>query len=377
MVEENNFPSEICQRAVETHARLLLGDIPAQAEQAEAAEHLASCTYCRQLQAELSKADQMLRETLPGPRLSPDFTARTMAALPAAQASGVRVFAKGPARRSWLRPAMAAAIVLGLLLALAAKFILVPTANELTVSGDEAVVVDEKGNRAKTLQAGKLYRAVSDAVLPLNAASAFQVKTGASFQVERSALKLKAGDVFAWARQEAQGAPVRVSCLSFDALLNGGDMFVAEEGAENAGGVVIVFRGQAQIVRDKDSLPVNAGQVFVSLDSHDGAIAQVMELNDALERMRSEPQLAQEDLDALRRDYETRVQGYGKELTQLDEQVKTEKSAERVQELRKRQALVTEYRQAHERRLKTMGRQFPDDEIERGVREHTDPETWM
>ena len=386
--------SSACQRAAELQTRVLAGDDIDAAERGELEKHLASCPACLALQNSLSQNDQRLRGAYAGSRASSSFAARTMAALPAAPealpatpiSSAPRVFAAGQARRSWAaRLSVAAALVAAVLVAwVAASWKGTSHSTKNTaLSVRRGVIVAPDGKSVTQLKPGTVYKVQSDSVLPLTDASLLNVKEGTAFEVQvaeetgETSLKLQAGDLFAWGKAENDAKPLKVSCSSIDTLLHSGDFYVAEDGADEAGTVVIVFKGQAQVVRDNQTLPLRAGQIFYILGNEDMAFAQTLELSDAFGRLKDDPGVRRQDLADLRKLYEKQIKGYQKELVELDRLLKTEKNAQKLAELRKRQQLVVSYCDEHQRKLKTLFREFPYEELERGLHGHTDPTTWL
>ncbi len=388
----DNLAAE-CQRALDVQARDLSGETVDASERQEFEAHLAACSVCRAMQQSLIKTDESLRMAFSQTRASSGFAARTLAALPtmaevasAPVTNTPRVFSAGPARRSWgAGLSVAAALVAAVLVAVTAiswKRGTPHSKNNLSVRRGK--IMDSNGQVVTQLKPGTLYRVVeADSVVPLNDANLLNIKENAEFQINVAAdtgeqsLKLQSGDLFAWGKEENDQKPLKVSCSTFDTLLNAGDFFVAEDGADDAGTVVIVFKGQAQVKRDNQTLPLRAGQVFFMLGSDDMAFAQTLELTDAVGRLRDDPGVRRQDLVELRNLYEKQINGYKKELVELESLLKTEKNEHKLAELRKRQQLVVSYRDEHQRKLKTLFREFPYEELQRGLHGHSDPATWL
>jgi hypothetical protein len=388
MEQQNDLQSNACERAMELHTRALVGEAVDASERHELELHVVGCAECRKIQEELQQADTQLRTALSSNQVSSTFAQRTLAALPAAPETIAstpempRVFAATPARRSWAsRLSIAAALVAGVLVVWAASSLISKRPGNETRAPMSVVrgkLLDANGNAVTQLKQGAVYTVQADSVVPLSDANIVNLKEGAEFQVQGdNALKLTAGDLFAYGRPESDQKPLRVSCSTFDTLLHAGDFYVAEDGAQDSSSVVIVFNGQAQITRDNETLPLRAGQVFYVLAAEDMVFAQTIELSDAVARLHNDPGVQRKDLADLRDLYEKQIRGYQKELVELDKQLKSEQNAQKLAELRKRQQLVLNYRDEHQRKLKSFWREFPYEELKRGLNNRTEPSTWL
>jgi len=393
---------EACEQALQYQALVLAGEVASAEEEVKLAAHLAACETCRRLKADMAEADGMLRCALSEARVSPGFVARTMAALPEAVvvadgqspnrgsllsvASGQapRVFLASRRRWTWVRAGVAAAVAAaGVLLVWAAA-----TGTFTSSRADSAALVVTKGRvlsangqPVRELKLEEVYKVQETAVLPLAKAGSLRLQPGAEFRLQSSGshgdphLRLKSGDLYVWGKDDQR--PIRVEVTNFEAVLHKGDFFVAEEAADSPAGVVIVFAGRAQVAFEKETMPLQAGQVFLSLGSGDWAVTQTLELAEAVEHLAEGPAAGQ-DLVLLRREYEDRVRGYRQELKVLEEQVGKELDARRQAELRERYQRVLAYLGAHQRRLDSMLQSSPYDAIRRGLEGHTDdPAQWM
>ena len=373
---------------MQLQTRSLVGEGLDSAERRELESHLAACSACQTLQNELTRADAMLRSGISASRASASFKERTLAALPVvAKPETPRVFSASPVRRSWVaRLSIAAALVAGILVVLAAaSFTGKKSTSDLhgPMTVHRGVLHDSNGNVVTHLKAGTVYTVQADSVIPINDASVVNMKEGSEFEVEVAAdtgehsVKLKTGDLFAYGRAESDKTPLRVSCSTFDTLLHAGDFYVSDDGNQDTGSVVIVFSGQAQITRDNETLPLRAGQVFYVLAAEDMVFAQTLELSDAVVKLHDDPGIQRKDLAELRDLYEKQIRGYQKELVELDRQLKSEQNPQKLVELRKRQQLVLSYRDEHQRKLKSFWREFPYEELKRGLNNRTEPSTWL
>jgi len=385
-----------CEEAMVRQTRLVVGeDLPAD-EQAQLAQHLASCAACRRLQAELAHSDQTLRATYAGTHASAGFAASVMAALPAAlepqpqtvqraAPAGPRVFAAGPhPRRNWAKlGALAAGLAasVALILAIASGGLFPRGGTGIAIKGPNRLL-DANGQPVRQLKVGEVYTVQDTTVLALpKNAGLLKLQPGTEFQLQPSAnsgqdVQLRSGDLYVWGEDDQR--PVRVASPSFDATLHKGDFFVADGGDDDPTGVVIVFSGRAQVAFEQETMPLRAGQIFVSMGRDDWAVTQTIELNAAMEAVVAAPAPPQEDLAALRREYEARVRGYQRELKVLERQVREETNAQRRAELRARQQLVATYRDAHQRRLDSLWQAMPFEAIRRGLGGHIgDPTKWL
>lgn len=398
MDSTNESLPEACAQALERQALLLAGEPVSAEEEAQLTAHLAACEACRRLQTEMAEADKLLRGALAEARVGSGFVARTMAVLPAAPENlaevtqakpvapaGPRVFLASQNRRwMWLRAGMGAAVAAaGVLLVWAAA-----TGKFSSTEGNSAALIVKKGRvlsasgqPVRELRLGEVYRVAETTVLPLAKAGTLKVQPGAEFRLQSSggsagpALRLKSGDVYV--RGKDDQTPIRIAVTNFEAALHKGDFFVAEDAADAPTGVVIVFSGRAQVAFEKETMPLQAGQVFLSVGDGDWAVRQTLELSEAVEHLAEGP-VARQDPVWLRREYEERVRGYQQELKVLEQQVGKEQDARRQAELRERYQRVLTYREAHQRRLDAMLQASPFEAIRRGLQGHTDdPAQWM
>ncbi|MGD0092926.1 MAG: hypothetical protein ABSE73_23690, partial [Planctomycetota bacterium] len=231
------------------------------------------------------------------------------------------------------------------------------------------------------LKLGEVYRVQETAVFPLTQAGLLKVQPGAEFKLQSTAdgaaLRLKSGDMYVWGKDEQK--PVRVATSNFEAVLQKGDFFVAEETAEAPAGVVIVFAGRAQVAFENgdEPLPLRAGQVFLTIGEGDETVNQTLELPEAVEQLAGAPVVAV-DVAAQRKEYAERVRGYQQELKLLEQQVGAEQDGPRRAELRERYQRVLAYRDAHRRRLDSMLQSSPFEAIRRGLEGHSDdPAHWL
>jgi len=385
-----NPTAPACEKTMETATRLLLGESVAPEECQAAEQHARSCTTCQQAKAALADANTSLKEAFGTELASSSFIARTMASLPAAPepstvtADTPRVFRAPPARSPWNVAAVAAAVAIALLAGIAALAILrkpADTSGTKVLAVARGQLLDSSGAAVRELKAGTVYKVADDAVVPVSEHGTVKLKSGAEFQVvlanNEPELQLEQGDLYAWGRDGAQRKPINVTCSSFQTTLHSGDFFVAESRADQTSGIVIVFNGDAKVKRDAGELRLTAGQVFFVVEADGTAFAHTLELNEAVARLQDEPPAQRPNLLAMRRDYQKQIKGYQQELSRLERLLKTEQDARKLAELQERQQLVSTYLDAHQRKLKTLWRDFPHDEIERGLHGHSDPATWM
>jgi len=379
-----------CELALELKTRQLMGDASIDAERLSAENHISGCADCQTNLEAIREADALLKEGYASAAVAPEFASRVMAMLPRSPkvaetgAAQAKVFSVVAPRRSWALRTLAVASLIALIagmavLSQAPKKVWV-VKNGIAFKGGE--VVDASGAPARELKPGVVYTVKTDTVVPLTEHGTLKIKEGTEFQVELSAgnepqLRLAGGDLYAWGRDGSEQKPLRVSCSSFETTLQAGDFYVAEDSAEQTSSVVIVFRGNAQVTRGAGVLPLREGQVFFVLEGENEAFAHTIELNDALLRLRDDPPAAQADMASMRRVYQKQINGYQKELARLESLLKAEKDAQLVADLQERQQLVHTYLDAHQRKLKTLWREFPYEEIERGLHGHSDPATWM
>jgi hypothetical protein len=274
---------------------------------------------------------------------------------------------------------------------LAASVLLVLAAGRLEIfspPGKKAAVAIKKGDilgvngrPVNTLEVGHVYTVQNTAVLSVANGGMLKLQPGAEFELRARVaggdpkVQLASGDVYVWGQDDAK--PVRVGGSSFDAVMHKGDFFVADEGTDEPASVVIVFAGHAEVEFEEESTPLRAGQVLISMGRDDWAVSQTIELADAVELLQA-PLPTAADLAALRREYETRVRGYQRELKVLERQLRDEQNEQRLMELKERQHRVVEYRDAHQRRLNSLWEALPFDAIRRGLEGHVeDPVRWL
>ena len=390
MTEKNSNLDDNCQKALELQTLLLLNELVSAPDREFLSSHVSQCSSCREMTVGMTAASQALQTSYSSITVSTGFSARTMAALAAAPAQPVlaktnsarpQVFAAAPQRRSlsWALMGAAAVLAFGAMVVLfsAPKINTSGQANSVVVR--KGKLLDADGNSVSSLTAGAVYRVVEDAVVPLNEHSTIKVQKGAQFALQSTdsepELKLQAGDLYAWGREN--GKVTRIQCSDFRTLLRNGDFFVAHETGEQTAGIVIVFNGNAEITDQDETMALRAGQVFVRMGTDDLAVSQVLEMSDAVVRIVENNSPVIPDMAAMRHEYETRVQGYRRELETLKTRVQTEQDALRLAELRERQQRVTAYYEAHKRRLESLKHERPFESIRRGLNGHSDPSTWL
>ncbi|MCY3021560.1 MAG: hypothetical protein NTW87_21305 [Planctomycetota bacterium] len=382
MTDTRDIPPDSCDRVTAIHVKMLAGEELDAQERDLLAAHVAACTACRALQGELAEVDQALRTALATPRSTPGFVARTMSALPPAGATP-RIFAAAPRPRwSWARTGIAAALVVGVLVAwlgMSGK-LRSGHGSMAVVSVMKGHVTDSAGRPVQRLKMGEVYKVTETALLPLASSGMLKVQAGTEFQLRRAEdsnnpeLKLQAGDLYA--RGQDDHNPMRVAGSGFEALLRKGDFFVADEGEDTPASVVIVFAGQAQVSVEEETMPVSAGQVFFSAGRDVWDVASAADL--AAVMPPAPDGVAAEELALLRREYHDLVVGYQRELKVLEQMATQEQNKQQLAELRERQQRVTTYRDAHKRRLESLGQALIFEIIRRGLEGYTsDPAAWM
>jgi len=395
MDQTDVYPNEDCGRALEAHTRLLDGQALSHAERLQLDAHVADCKECAQSQLDLSSLEHTLNSALNQIRVSPGFAARVLKTLPK-QATTIpqlpRVFGAPPQRRWWVAAVAAIALLVTGSLLYVGQVNHQNSANgPLTVH--TGILLGENGKAVKRVQRGASYTAQETAVLPVTHHSVVKIERGSQIAMSGTeanpGVELKSGDLYASAQDEKN--PLRVSCSTFHTDFFGGDFFIAEAGAggDDPRGVVIVFTGRAEImprsaqprvagdaVAEAITVPLRAGQVFMSLGADEYHVSQTMELSEAVVRLRENPpELV--DVPTLRRDYQKRIQGYQTDLQTLETLLGTVKDTHHLAELRERKQRVLAYCEAHQRKLETLVQPMPLDQIERGVRGRSDPARWM
>lgn len=372
-------------------------------------EHLAACADCRELKDALSFSDRELRAIYHAVQVPAGFAARTLAALPVSTAkpentvpheAGMRVFASSAPsawnRKAWLAAAAAIALIVGLAIVVGKVGSPAGTASATVAHGS---LTDSDGRQIGKLEAGRTYTAKEDTILRVGDHAQLKALEGANFQIElaksgQTQLKLQSGDMYA-AQPEQPGQPDQtdqnplvISCTTFQTELHAGDFFVGEEpAAEGSRGVVIVFRGHAHVIplseNGEASLRLDEGEIYVTV----GRNSQSHQMKIAIADARAGR--VWQDVNALRKEYQTRVLGYQQELKSLKEQLAQTKENQQALELRERCDRVVTYLDAHQRKLETLSQgtsrgvvgpdknEIPYEQIERGLNGHSDPSTWL
>ena len=343
------------------------------------------------LRKELAQVDVALKSAFKHSQLSSEFLSRAMAALPAqaarAETSGARplVFAAQPeSRRRWAAVGMAAAVAVVVLVGLmSANFpgTSAPPAVAQVLSIQKGRLTDTQGNSVRELKTNTVYQVQQDTVLPVDEDSLIRFQPGAAFSMRKVAdaggaeLKLQSGDLYAFRKNDRK--PLQVSCNTFDTRLKSGHFFIADEGGVAGHGVVIAFSGQAEVIRRNESIALQPGQIFISMVADDHAFAQVVEMVEVEQRLQVQHGSGKRDNADLRREYEQRVNGYRREMDELQQTIQKAGDAQQQAELRERFQRVTEYYEAHQRKLQALKHEFPLEIIRRGLNGDSDPSKWM
>jgi len=368
-----------CREPLEIHVKLLAGVAATSAEQALLATHLASCESCRTLHPQVAETHSAIQNAYADSKVSAGFAQRTLARLartaePVGSQPGLKVYSAHPPRRYW-KAGLAAAIV--------AAILTIPIVRmALHSSSIKGQVVDENGQDASEIRPGVRYTVKQDAVFPLGAHTRVKAQAGTQFQLATAdagaALNLKNGELYAGTKDNRE--PLKISCSAFETNLQAGDFYVAGQESGEPRGVIIVFRGFAQVTaNDKESLPLPLveGQIFVTSGRGDTAYRDTLNIDD----MRTVKQKSNANRAGQVEDYQQRVDGYRQEMKDLKDQLAQAGESQRAVELRERLQRVKGYLDAHQRKLNSLEDDFilpfPFDEIDRGLNGHSDPSTWM
>jgi hypothetical protein len=384
-----------CQQALNAYAGQIFGADSA----GKADAHLQSCPACRTLLASVTASDASVRAAVSHVRAKPDFLARTMAALPfsAAPASSpapaqMRVYAAPTQRRFWLRSWSGIAAAVALVALGVVIFASVARGKPaLAITVQKGRLVDEKGVAVQKIQAGRVCTAEEDTVMRSAGDDLLKIRKGARFSFQTSetgnpGLKLESGDMYAAASatENENALPVRVGCANFDAELNSGNCFLAQETSSIPQSVMILFDGSARITPLlREPVHLKSGQIFVSVGLAEDAYTDTLELAAFADGAVPESIQNAGDPGGMRALYERQIEGYHAELTALNKRLAAlapEDTA--VADLRDRCTRIEGYLRAHESRLNSMPKsnrplKLPLESIERGLKEHLDPKTWM
>ena len=412
-IEASESPISDCDRVLEIKVRQLSGEPVDEREQALLHTHLAACPACASAQNLITETDAVLKQTYGSAKVRTGFSARVLSALPASfevpntaekvtekeharvresamtpvgQNSGLRVYSNATGNsqsvsRSWFKYGLAATVLIGVL-----GLVLARVSKQGPGSIKRGLLAGADGQAVSEMQPGHLYTAKEETVLDLGAQARVKAEAGAEIEITGSIkpeVRLRTGDLYAATTDDDK--PLRVSCSNFDTDLHTGDFFIAEErGAANeTHGVVIVFSGHARVTpKEMEEMPLTAGQVFYSVGDDVLALSERRDLTDLSRDGQMPAILPNKDVSLLRQEYKTQVEGYQKELKQLREELTRVKEEMQVAELRERSQRVVEYLDAHRRRLKSLSDvaptpQFPLEQIERGLKGHLDPATWL
>ena len=376
------LPTE-CKRALDAQSLRLMGEPLSITEHEKVTAHLRSCAACRNQIARMVNADRAVHAAFPAARATPDFAARTMAALPAAQTPQLRVYAttKNPSSWKWVRVAALVALIAGSILTIASIAASKPV---LAVSIQKGKLVDDKGAAITSIRADRVLHAQEDTLLRGKHDELLNLRKGARFKLQTNAastpeVHLEDGDLYASA---TLANPVRMGCANFDAELSNGECYLAQETSAIPQSVMILFDGNASIhPNQREPVGLRGGQIFYSVGLADDAYTDTLELVDYTEGRI--PEAAKVDPGEMRRRYERQVEGYRAELTALNARITELPAADpAVTDLRDRCVRIQNYLHAHESRLQTLPKgnhpvTLPLDCIERGLKEHHDPKTWM
>jgi anti-sigma factor RsiW len=380
-----------CEQAIMLQSRMLLGEMLDSREHAELKAHLSNCIACRSESAEIEKMHNLIASAMSATKLSQNFAAKTMAALPlqpveTAEAPALRVFAPPSSRRwPWAISGLAAAVVVSVLVAWLAFTwqTHLPTNVSELLTAKRATLIDSDGRAVRNVKPGLVYKVKEDTVLPLQGNGLVKLQQGAEFSVSADpasaapALMLQTGDLYAHGGNGEK--PIHVNCNTFETLLHAGDFFVSDQAGENtSGGVVIVFNGHAQIKRENEAMPLRSGQIFLSVGNRDTQLVQILEMTEAMTRIAEAPQIGDlPDAATLRKEYENRVRGYHRELETLKTLAQRENDEHQQAELKERYQRMSAYYEAHRRKLETLNHEMPLDIIKRGLNGRTDSSSWM
>jgi regulator of replication initiation timing len=377
-----------CEAALATHALQLSGEELEAGQAQRAEEHFALCASCREAAALNAQALGLARGAFSAVRVSVQFTAKTMAALPqtATASTQVRVFGSTPVRSSSWRPvAVAASLALIAVGGVLAMTIL--KSPPVVAVSTRGTLVDSAGRDVKSIQTGLLCSARENTLLRVENEGTLNVLKGTRFEFRREKnngaveMELHNGEVYA----QASGSDgVHVACANFQTEVPEGDCFVTQETDNVTRGVVIVFTGRANVTPNlQAALPLKSGQVFFSVGEGPSAFMDTLELGDIPKLVGTNANEANVDAKTLRKQYSERVEGYRRELAELKKLDEAKKADDpQKPELSMRLERISGYLRAHELRLKSLaqaetpGHGIPLNEIERGINGHTDPQTW-
>ncbi len=375
-----------CQHALDAQTLRLVGEPLSMTAFAEVNAHLESCAGCRARIAQMATAVRAVHAAFPTARATPDFAARTLAALPAAQAPQLRVYAtaQNPSAWKWVRVAALVALIAGGILTIASIAASKPV---LAVSIQKGKLVDDKGAAITSIRADRVLHAQEDTLLRGKHDELLNLRKGARFKLQNNAastpeVHLEDGDLYASA---TLSNPVRMGCANFDAELSNGECYLAQETSAIPQSVMILFDGNASIHPNqrepRDPIGLRGGQIYYSVGLAEDAYTDTLELVDYTEGRI--PEAAKVDPSDMRRRYERQVEGYRAELSALNARIAQLPAADpAVTDLRDRCVRIQNYLRAHETRLQTLPKgnhpvTLPLDCIERGLKEHHDPKTWM
>lgn len=381
-----------CQQALTALSLRVLGETSDASAAAET--HLQQCATCRAMFSSLTTTDAAIRQAITQVRTRPNFVARTMAALPSAAAATpapMRVYA-APRRRSWIRTTAGVAALVAV--AACGAFVLVTVARgkpALAMTIQKGRLVDDSGNSIQKLQAGRVCRADEETVMRGAGDDRLKIRKGARFsfqadETETPKLKLESGDLYAAtsAVENEKAVPMHVGCANFDAELNSGNCFLAQETSSIPQSVMILFDGSARVTPLlREPVHLKSGQIFVSVGLAEDAYTDTLEL--AAFADGAVPEAIQDagDVGGMRARYERQIEGYHAELGALQKRIAALPAGDTaLVDLRDRCARIEGYLRAHESRLNSMPKanrpaKLPLESIERGLREHLDPKTWM
>jgi hypothetical protein len=366
-----------CEKAMSIQVALLEQGVLDSESKAFFGKHLAECASCRERRDDLALAQQSLQNAFAKVIPAPDFASRVMTAISATQVPSravgqSHIFAAAPRRRVFSLARLAAACLLAL--AGLAAAVLLSRREVVVCKGD---ITDSNGRTVSALRVGQPYQVKKTAVLDFGGKTRVKAEAGTEFQLEtgasasKASFKLASGQVYA-ANQER---PLRVACDNFETSLEGGDFFVGQE-ARVSCGVVIVFKGRAQVkAQRKQALPVLAGQVFVCVGSE---YCDKFELQ-AMQQVEERKLEVEANLHAA---YRARIEGYRQEAGQLEKELAAAPlDSPRHTDLADRYERVGRYLQIHQRRLEELtadqSLKIPFEKIKSGVKGYTDPAAWL
>lgn len=378
-------------RAAELHLRVRLGSAEAEPlSEAEQAEYARLQTEHGAFLAEMDAAETALLRACADAAPATGFSAKVLAALPAApapalpvaapsaaEAGGTRVFtaAASSNRTRWLWPALAAAALLAVAL-LGLPYLQGGGTNEgpggdsmaaeqpKQVSGQ---LMDDQGRPVDRVEAGKRYRVEEGEVAAVKLGEHARVRLAERTEFEipqqdlEAGLRLYEGMLYAHEAGRDSKAGLTVDCADFSA--KGQGKFVAIQEALPADpehnpdgwgqGIVIVFQGTANIMAHAGAeLTLKQGEMYIT--DGEAQDVQVFLAGYAKQAALLNTQAADpRDATALRALYQERVAGFRRNLKQIDESLAAATSPEKVSELKRRRALVAQYLDTHAKRLES------------------------